>query len=41
MTLLHWASDMGIHPIVQILIEKGIGINERDSEGQTALHYGM
>uniref|UniRef100_A0A914BXQ7 Acyl-CoA-binding domain-containing protein 6 n=1 Tax=Acrobeloides nanus TaxID=290746 RepID=A0A914BXQ7_9BILA len=39
MTLLHWASDMGIHPIVQILIEKGIGVNERDSEGQTALHY--
>lgn len=41
MSLLHWASDIGIKNIVHLLLEKGVSINAQDDEGQTALHYGI
>lgn len=40
MGLLHWASDRGNDSILEmILSQRGININLKDSENQTALHY--
>lgn len=39
MGLLHWAADRGNEDMVMCLINKGVDLNLRDSDGQTALHY--
>ena len=36
---IHWAADNGEASIVEFLINKGVDINQQDSDGQTGLHY--
>ncbi|XP_028895079.2 acyl-CoA-binding domain-containing protein 6 [Zeugodacus cucurbitae] len=39
MGLIHWATDRNAVEILKYLIDKGVDVNFRDSEQQTALHY--
>ena len=38
-TALHWAASNGNMNIVEILLDRGIDINSKDTYGNTALHY--
>jgi ankyrin repeat protein len=40
-TILHVASRFGFHDIVQLLLDKGMGIQVKDGNLRTPLHYAM